>query len=150
MILNYLYPTFCFLPLSVHYIHYLVIIIQEATFPTASPFMCIHISNVVSTYFEAPPCTAAGSARLWLRTFLRVWQRASCALQKMVKLHKHSLILPSYLSSHHVLVLKLCRDCTQKQQEPLRTNVFKLLAIMAYYHFAGEAGLICSIFSVTV
>lgn len=36
-------------------------------------------SFYVSMYFEAPPCAAAGSARLWLRTFLCVWRRASCS-----------------------------------------------------------------------
>lgn len=55
-----------------------------------------------------------------------------------------------HVSYHRILVLKLYHDCTQKQQDPLRTNVFRLQAIMAYYHFVGEAGLICSICSVVV
>lgn len=37
-----------------------------------------------------------------------------------------------------MLVLKLYRDCTQKQQDPLRTNVFRLQAIMSYYHLSGR------------
>lgn len=55
-----------------------------------------------------------------------------------------------HLINRHTLVFKLFHDCTQKQQDPLRTNVFRLQAIMAYYHFVGEAGLICSICAVNV
>lgn len=44
----------------------------------------------------------------------------------------------------HVLVLKLCRDCTEKLQEPQKTNVLRLQAITVYYHFAREVGLIYS------
>lgn len=39
--------------------------------------------------------------------------------------------LPSCFSPQSV------HDCTQKQRDPHRTNVFILQAIMAYYHFVG-------------